>query len=112
MSTITRTIRNLRKIGVKDYFHQLLYIVRTRWVDYKMHDFDSAQIEPGWHAWISYMVDKAPSEDPVIRYQRRPWEDRDAKTIPNYTLTRGAYKPYCSVKSKIAMWEPYAVDRK
>ncbi|RYO77509.1 hypothetical protein DL766_004940 [Monosporascus sp. MC13-8B] len=138
MSTITRTIRNLRKIGVKDYFHQLLYIgdtkagtlvgtdrfgnkyfenneelpLRTRWVDYKVHDFDAAQIEPGWHAWISYMVDKAPSEDPVIRYQRRPWEDKDAKTIPNYTLTRGAYKPYCTVKSKIAMWEPSAAERK
>lgn len=53
-----------------------------------------AQIEPGWHAWMSYAVDKPPTEDPLIRYQRRAWEDKDAKTIPNYTMTRGAYKPY------------------
>lgn len=53
-----------------------------------------AQIEPGWHAWISYAVDKPPTEDALIRYQRRVWEDKDAKTIQNYTQTRGAYKPY------------------
>lgn len=68
--------------------------VRTRWVDYKNHDFDAAQIEPGWHAWMSYAVDKAPSQDPTLAYKRRAWEDTDYKTIPNYTLTRGAYKPY------------------
>lgn len=68
--------------------------VRTRWVDYKVHDFDAAQIEPGWHAWMSYAVDKAPSQDPSLAYKRRAWEDTDYKTIPNYTQTRGAYKPY------------------
>ncbi|EMR71535.1 hypothetical protein MGN70_004603 [Eutypa lata] len=139
MSTITRTLSNLRKVGIKDYFHQLLYIgdtkagtligvdrfgnkyfenneelppVRTRWVDYKVHDYDAAQIEPGWHAWMSYAVDKPPTEDPLIRYQRRAWEDKDAKTIPNYTMTRGAYKPYNTVKAKVTAWEPFAATRK
>ena len=60
-----------------------------------------AQIEPGWHAWISYAVDKPPTEDPLIRYQRRPWEDKDAKTIPNYTMTRGAYKPYSTYVASV-----------
>lgn len=63
-------------------------------MDFKNKDFDAAQIEPGWHAWMSYAVDKAPTEDPLLAYKRRPWEDRDAATIPNHTLTWGAYKPY------------------
>lgn len=63
-------------------------------MDYKNKDFDAAQIEPGWHAWMSYAVDKAPTQDPLLAYKRRPWEDRDAATIPNHTLTWGAYKPY------------------
>ncbi|CAJ2507177.1 Uu.00g083630.m01.CDS01 [Anthostomella pinea] len=138
MSYITRTLTNLWKAGLKDSWRQMNYIgdtkagtligsdrfgnkyyenneelpLRTRWVDYKLHDFDASQIEPGWHAWMSYAVDKAPSQDPSISYQRRPWEDRDAKTIPNYTLGRGAYTPYSTTKSKIAMWEPVAAERK
>ncbi|OTA67972.1 NDUFA12-domain-containing protein [Hypoxylon sp. EC38] len=137
MSTITRTLTNLWRVGIKDYFHQLnvrdtkagaligtdrfgnKYFenneelpLRTRWVDYKNHDFDPAQIEPGWHAWISYAVDKPPSQDPLLAYKRRPWEDTDAKTIPNYTLTRGAYKPYNTVKAKVTTWEPTTVERK
>ncbi|KAI1660586.1 NDUFA12-domain-containing protein [Daldinia decipiens] len=120
MSTITRTLTNLWRVGIKDYFHQLQNIgdtkagtligvdrlgnkyfenneelpLRTRWVDYKSSDFDTAQIEPGWHAWMAYTVDKPPSQDPLLAYKRRVWEDTDAKTILNYTATRGAYKPY------------------
>ena len=51
-------------------------------------------MEPGWRAWISHAVTAPPTEDSTLRYQRRSWEDKDAATIPNYTLTRGAYKPY------------------
>ncbi|KAI2608199.1 NDUFA12-domain-containing protein [Hypoxylon fragiforme] len=138
MSTITRSLANLWKVGIKDAFHQMSYIgdtkagtligidrfgnkyfenteelpLRTRWVDYKVHDIDASQIEPGWHAWISYAVDKAPSQDPALAYSRRPWEDTDAKPIQNYTQTRGAYKPYNTVKAKIDTWEPVAAERK
>ncbi|ORY72075.1 NADH ubiquinone oxidoreductase subunit NDUFA12-domain-containing protein [Pseudomassariella vexata] len=137
MSTITRTVRNLWKVGIKDAFHQINYIgdtkagvligtdrfgnkyfedfeelpLRTRWVDYKSKDVDPAEIEPGWHAWISYAVDKAPTQDPLLAYKRRPWEDADAKTIPNYTQTRGAYKPYNTVKPKHTAWVPVAAPR-
>lgn len=89
--------------------------LRTRWVDYKEHDYDayvcprhkasktrrklitdgikpcSAHIEPLWHAWISYAVDKPPTEEPLAKVTRS-WAK--PHHIPNYTLTRGAYRPY------------------
>ncbi|KAJ4389326.1 hypothetical protein N0V93_006792 [Gnomoniopsis smithogilvyi] len=135
MSTISRTLGNLRKVGLKEYWHQLQYIgdtkagtligtdkfgnkfyenmadelpLRTRWVDYKVHDFDPAQIEPLWHAWISYAVDTPPTLDPIAKTARswaKPYH------IPNYTGTRAAYKPYNTVKPKIDAWEPFAKQR-
>ncbi|KAI7777253.1 hypothetical protein LA080_003842 [Diaporthe eres] len=135
MSTITRTLGNIRRIGLKEYWHQLQYIgdtkagtlvgtdkfgnkyyenwtdelpLRTRWVDYKKHDFDPSQIEPFWHAWISYAVDKPPTEDPIAKVARswaKPYH------IPNYTATRGAYKPYNTTKPKIDAWQPKAIAR-
>lgn len=66
MSTILRTLRNIRRIGIKDYLHQMQYIgdtkagtliasdrygnkyyenvddelpLRTRWVDYKEKEY-------------------------------------------------------------------------
>ncbi|KAK4082802.1 uncharacterized protein Triagg1_1692 [Trichoderma aggressivum f. europaeum] len=118
MSTLPRTLGNLRKIGIKEYFRQMLYIgdtkhgtligqdrfgnkyyenleelpLRTRWVDYVKHDYDAAQIEPGWHAWISYSVDKPPTQDSLIATGTRHFEPALPK--PNFTGTRGAYKPY------------------
>ncbi|KAI9746445.1 MAG: hypothetical protein M1818_000158 [Claussenomyces sp. TS43310] len=68
MSTILRTLRNFRKIGLKEYGHQMQYIgdtkagtliakdrfgnkyyenladelpLRTRWVDYSNKEFDA-----------------------------------------------------------------------
>ncbi|KAI1321377.1 NADH ubiquinone oxidoreductase subunit NDUFA12-domain-containing protein [Xylariaceae sp. FL0255] len=137
MSTLPRTLKNLWQAGVKDAWRQMNYIgdtkagtligvdkfgnkyfenneelpLRTRWVDYKKHDFDAAHIEPGWHAWISYAVDKPPTEDPLLQYKRKAWEDADPKTIPNYTQTRGAFKTYSTTKSKITAWEPIAAAR-
>jgi NADH:ubiquinone oxidoreductase subunit len=66
--------------------------LRTRWVDYKSSEFDAAQIEPGWHAWMSYLVDTAPSSDPLLALGKRVWETE--KPIPNFTQSRGAYRPY------------------
>ncbi|KAH8194700.1 hypothetical protein TruAng_011134 [Truncatella angustata] len=131
MSTISRTVRNLWKVGVKDYFHQMNNIGDTKagllvgsdrfgnkyyqneeeLPHYASKDFDAAQIEPGWHAWMSHVVDNPPSKDPTLAYKRRAWEDTDAKTIPNLTMTRGAYKPYNTVKPKHTSWEPVAVPR-
>lgn len=66
--------------------------LRTRWVQYAKHDFDAAQIEPGWHAWISYVVDKPPTVDALARAGTRKFEPAVPK--PNFTQTRGAFKTY------------------
>ncbi|KAG6012211.1 hypothetical protein E4U54_007657 [Claviceps lovelessii] len=141
MSTLSRTIGNLRKVGIKDYFRQLLvrstlanprdtkhgrlvgtdragnkYFenmeelpLRTRWVEYAKHDYDAAHIEPGWHAWMSYSLDKPPTEDPLIVVGLRKFEK--PYPIPNYTQTRGAFKTYSTTKPKISAWEPVAAQR-
>ncbi|KAG8532165.1 uncharacterized protein KY384_003805 [Bacidia gigantensis] len=145
MSTITRTLRNLRKIGIKEYAHQLqnigdtkagtliatdrygnkyyenledelpcmkhrsggleafnspgsqisanpLATVRTRWIHYKQSEYDPSQIEPGWHAWMSYQLDKPPTEDPLLRLGQRTWEISEHR--PNLTASRAAFKTY------------------
>lgn len=66
--------------------------LRTRWVEYAKHDYDAAQIEPGWHAWISYAVDKAPPSDPLIQTGTRAFEPK--VPYPNKTATWGAFKTY------------------
>ncbi|KOS17184.1 NADH dehydrogenase 1 alpha subcomplex subunit 12 [Escovopsis weberi] len=135
MSSITRTLSNLRKVGIKDYFRQMLYIgdtkwgtligtdragnkffenneelpLRTRWVEYAKHDYDAVHIEPGWHAWMSYAVDKPPTEDALLVTGGRVTEPRVPR--PNYTMTRGAFKTYNTTKSKFSAWEPVAAER-
>ncbi|RFU35890.1 hypothetical protein B7463_g468, partial [Scytalidium lignicola] len=143
MSTISRTLRNLRKVGIRDALHQMqrcLYLcsqfagdtkagaliatdrygnkyfenvedelpLRTRWVDYKDKDLDASHIEPGWHAWLAYMVDKPPTQDPILQTQVRAWEQRH---VPNPTMSRAAFKTYSTTKSKISSWQATAAPR-
>lgn len=64
---------------------------QNRHADADTHTKNSAQIEPFWHAWISYAVDTPPTIDPLAKTAKswaKPFH------IPNYTATRGAYKPY------------------
>ncbi|KAL2106976.1 hypothetical protein VUR80DRAFT_5886 [Thermomyces stellatus] len=84
--------------------------LRTRWIEYAKHDYDPAQIDPGWHAWISYLVDKPPTEDALLRSKVRPWEKEGV--IPNYTGTRGAFKTYSTTAPKIKAWEPTVAERR
>ncbi|EFX03951.1 NADH-ubiquinone oxidoreductase subunit [Grosmannia clavigera kw1407] len=137
MSTLSRTLGYLRRIGIKEYWHQLNYIgdtkagtlmgvdkagnkyyenmeeelpLRTRWIDYKKRDYDPGQIEPLWHAWLSYSVDQPPTQDPLMALaDSRPWVTLEHK--PNYTATRGAFKTYNTTKPKISSWEPIAAPR-
>ncbi len=44
-----------------------------------------------WHAWISYTVDTPPPQDPLTQINKT-WAS--PKHIPNYTMTRGAFKTY------------------
>ncbi|KAK5656697.1 hypothetical protein OQA88_4243 [Cercophora sp. LCS_1] len=134
MSTITRTLGNLRKIGFKEYWHQLNYIgdtkagrlvgsdkfgnkyyenaeelpLRTRWVDYANHDFDAAQIEPLWHSWISYAIDAPPTKE-SLAVASRPWASPNP--LPNRTFGPGAFKTYNTTKPKIKSWQPIAASR-
>lgn len=62
----------------------------------------SAQIDPGWHAWTSYLVDKPPTEDALLRSKVRPWEKEG--NIPNYTGTRAAFKTYSTFVSPLPLY--------
>ncbi|KAI5801450.1 NADH:ubiquinone oxidoreductase 13.4kD subunit [Peziza echinospora] len=136
MSTITRTLRNLWKVGIKDYFKQMNTIgdtkfgtligtdrfgnkfyenteelpLRTKWVVYKEHYGDAAEIEPGWHAWLHYLNDKPPTQDPMLAFRTNPWSPTEHR--PNPTQSRGAYKPYSTVKpNRIEAWTPQVKPR-
>jgi NADH:ubiquinone oxidoreductase subunit len=80
------------RAGNKYYENNEELPLRTRWVEYAAHDFDAAQIETGWHSWMSYVVDKPPTEDPLLQTGTRVFEP--VKPIPSYTQTRGAWKTY------------------
>ncbi|KAJ5562853.1 NADH-ubiquinone oxidoreductase subunit B17.2 [Penicillium sp. DV-2018c] len=141
MSTIARTLRNLRRVGFKDAAHQMQLTnnhvlagdtkagtlvgvdrwgnkffenmeeelpLRTRWVDYKDVEYDASHIEPGWHAWISYMVDAPPKADKILEPVRH-WETPEHR--PNPTLSRSAFKTYSTTRSKINAWTPVAAPR-
>jgi len=104
------TLVGTDRFGNKFYENQAEELpLRTRWVDYKNHEVDPSQIEAGWHAWMSYMVDKPPPEDKLLQVGVRSWELE--KPRPNMTLSRGAFKTYSTVKPKYAAWEPVAKPR-
>ncbi|KAI9818497.1 MAG: hypothetical protein M1827_000556 [Pycnora praestabilis] len=136
MSTILRTLRNIRQIGIKEYAHQMQNIgdtkagtfigadrfgnkyyenleqelpLRTRWVDYKDQEYDPSQIEPGWHAWMSYLSQEPPTADKLVAVGVRSWELPEHR--PNLTASRAAYRPYSTVRMKYSAWEPKAKPR-
>ena len=80
------------RFGNKFYENEEELPLRTRWVDYKEHEFDPSQIEPGWHAWISYMTKEPPTTDKLLQTGLREWEPKEHK--PVMTLSRSAYRPY------------------
>jgi NADH:ubiquinone oxidoreductase subunit len=57
-----------------------------RWVQYS-GVADASAIPPGWHGWMHFRTDTAPSDE---TYTPREWEKAH---IPNLTGTRGAYFP-------------------
>lgn len=62
-----------------------------RWVIYKDYS-DASTIPPGWHGWIHYRNDIAPSQE---TYQPYFWEKPH---LPNLTGTAAAYSPKGSIK--------------
>jgi NADH:ubiquinone oxidoreductase subunit len=86
------TLIGTDRYGNKYYENLAELPLRTRWVDYREPEFDASQIEPGWHAWMSYMTHDPPNKDPVAQTGIRAWEPREHK--PVLTLSRSAYRPY------------------
>lgn len=98
-------------VGVDDYGNKFYETncpdeihLRTRWVEYP--DFwrpDISQLEPGWHYWLAYGTDVAPSQlkesEKAVRHVVQ-----DVHPV-NYIFTRGAYVPYNTSKPKISSWE-------
>ncbi|KAK9468507.1 NADH ubiquinone oxidoreductase subunit NDUFA12-domain-containing protein [Lipomyces arxii] len=136
-ASLLRVLRNLRRVGIKDYFHQMNNIgdtkygklvgtdrfgnkffentdedeihLRTRWVDYKEKYYDVSQIEAGWHGWLGYLVDTPPNQLSPEQTTKR------ATPLPaqaaNGTGTRNAYVPYSTVKPRISAWIPEIKER-
>ncbi|KAF3925898.1 hypothetical protein ABW20_dc0104828 [Dactylellina cionopaga] len=136
MSTIPRTLRNIWRTGFRESFWQLATIgdtkagtlvgtdkfgnkyfqndaeelpLRNRWVRYKNFYGDAAEIEPGWHAWMSYATDNLPSQSVIPNTGAEKWAGTPLQYNP--TQSRGAYKPYSTVRPKIAAWEPHVAPR-
>jgi NADH:ubiquinone oxidoreductase subunit len=90
--------------------------LRTRWVDYKDKEYNPDQIEPGWHAWMSYMTHNPPNavdgahSDKIMQPGLRVWEPKEHKPVP--TLSWGAYRPYSTTKAKVGSWSPVAKARR
>jgi hypothetical protein len=55
------------------------------------------------------MVDKAPNVDPINAPGVRAWEPTEHK--PVLSMSRSAYKPYSTTKSKYSAWQPVAKAR-
>ncbi|KAK9376829.1 NADH ubiquinone oxidoreductase subunit NDUFA12-domain-containing protein [Lipomyces chichibuensis] len=136
-SSLIRVIRNLRRVGIKDYFRQMNSIgdtkygrlvgvdrygnkffenteedeihLRTRWVQYKDWFYDVSQIEPAWHGWLGYLVDTPPNE--LKPEQKTVRKYPTPEVIPTGTGTRNAYVPYSTVKPKVSMWSPTVSER-
>jgi NADH:ubiquinone oxidoreductase subunit len=83
--------------------------LRTRWVDYKDHFWLPDQIEPGWHAWMSYLTDTPPSKDAIQKAGVREWEPK--QHLPVQTLGWGNYRPYSTTGPKVKGWTAVAKKR-
>ncbi|KAF9481980.1 NDUFA12-domain-containing protein [Pholiota conissans] len=132
MVSLHRTIRSIQRVGFREWWRQMQYICdaksgtyigkdqfgnryyenrngeeeipgRHRWVDLAQHDYNATQVPPEWHSWISHIRTEPPTNDAVMQNLTPPWK---APYVENLTGTRGAYKPYNTVRPKYNAWEP------
>ncbi|KAH9027243.1 NDUFA12-domain-containing protein [Lactarius pseudohatsudake] len=137
MPSLARYIRGIRAVGIKEWWHQMQYIGdvkagtlvgsdqfgnryfenlnaeqevpgRHRWVDFAQHDLNASQVPAEWHAWLSHIRKDAPPQDVMMQSSTPSWK---APWVENLTGTRGAYRPYNTVKPKIEAWQPKTVPR-
>ncbi|KXN86295.1 NADH dehydrogenase [ubiquinone] 1 alpha subcomplex subunit 12 [Leucoagaricus sp. SymC.cos] len=132
MVSLARTVRSIRRVGLREWWRQMQYIGdaksgryvgrdqfgnryfenmnaeeeipgRQRWVDFAQHEYNASQVPPEWHSWLQHIRKDTPPEDPVLAKVTPPWQ---APYVENLTGTRGAYKSYNTVIPKINAWEP------
>jgi len=132
MVSLYRTLRSIRRVGLREWIRQMKYIGdaksgtlvgadqfgnryfenynaeeeipgRHRWVDFSQHEFNATQVPPEWHSWLQHIRKDPPNADPVMLHSVPRWQGRH---IENLTGTRGAYKPYNTATPKISHWIP------
>jgi len=137
MVSIIRTLRNIQRAGLRQWWRYTYYIGdakygqhvgkdqfgnqyfenlnaeeeipgRHRWVDYAQHDYNATQVPPEWHAWLSHIRKDPPHNDPIIQAVTPSWK---APHVENMTGTRGAYRPYNTVRPKTNAWVPTIAPR-
>ncbi|KAF8528685.1 NDUFA12-domain-containing protein [Gautieria morchelliformis] len=135
MVSLLRTLRSIRRVGLKEWFRQMQYIGdaksgrfvghdqfgnryfenlnpseeipgRHRWVDYAQHRYNASQVPPEWHSWLLHIRKAPPPEDKVLQAVTPPWK---APWRENLTGTRGAYRPYDTVAPRVYSWDPKAI---
>ncbi|KAI4095638.1 MAG: hypothetical protein LQ344_001569 [Seirophora lacunosa] len=89
MSTITRTLRNLRRIGLKEYCHQMMNIGDTKAGTYIATDRYGNKYYENQDEELPH---KPPTEDAVLRTGQRSWELPEHRE--NLTASRAAFKTY------------------
>ncbi|MBW0486354.1 hypothetical protein O181_026069 [Austropuccinia psidii MF-1] len=136
MSTsLSRSIRNLLKLGPKEYIrilwnnpdpkfgelkgtdqHGNKYfedinepLFRTRWVDYQAHDVNASQVPPEWQSWLRHNRQEVPDLDPIMIQSKKQWQ---VPHVENLTGTRSAFKTYSTTSQKFKAWEPEVLERK
>ncbi|KAF8639689.1 hypothetical protein AX17_000953 [Amanita inopinata Kibby_2008] len=137
MVSLLRTIRSMRRVGLREWWRQMQYIGdaksgkyigadqfgnryyenmnpeeevpgRHRWVDFSQHDYNATQVPPEWHSWLQHIRKDPPTADNVMKNLSPPWK---APWVENLTGTRGAYRPYNTAVPKIYAWEPKVTPR-
>jgi len=137
MTSFARYIRNIRRSGVRQWWHDMQYIGdakfgalkgtdqfgnryfenlnpddeipgRHRWVDFAQHDYHASQVPPEWHSWLSHIRKEPPQEDSVMQNLSPSWK---APWVENLTGTRGAFKTYNTAAPKVVPWEPKVSTR-
>ncbi|KAI0375709.1 NDUFA12-domain-containing protein [Pilatotrama ljubarskyi] len=137
MVSLARTIRSIRRVGLREWWRQMQYIGdaksgrfvgqdqfgnryyenlnpeeeipgRHRWVDYAQHEYNATQVPPEWHSWIHHIRKDPPTEDRVMQNLSPSWK---APWTENLTGTRGAYKTYNTTKPKYEAWQPKSAPR-
>ncbi|KAF8913730.1 NDUFA12-domain-containing protein [Gymnopilus junonius] len=101
MVSLARTIRHIRRAGLREWWRQMQYIGdakwgtyvgkdqfgnryfenrnaeeeipgRHRWVDLAQHEYNASQVPPEWHSWISHIRKDPPNQDSVMQHLLLP----------------------------------------